>query len=205
MISTFQSQEFGFGFGFGLNLSNEQLEQVNKACKGQQYVDVRAAVEIKNNAQGIKRDLLESPFVKKFEYGASNNGCWIYQHMVLQLEDFINVLKVLFQLQKKWFFGTLLQSWQAEWRWVEHWEHEQGLWWSTGINAWHNNQVRTWSPWMFPSDLGSQGHTINDLQTFWHWAIFNDGKGAQWQEANRTIEGQFMMRQYKKAELIEQL
>jgi len=81
-----------------LNLSNEQLEQVNKACKGQQYVDVRAAVEIKNNAQGIKRDLLESPFVKKFEYGASNNGYWMYQHMVLQLEDCIDLLKVLFPL-----------------------------------------------------------------------------------------------------------
>ena len=94
MISTFQSGEFAFG----LSLSNEQLEQVNKACKGQQYVDIRAAIEIKKNAEGLQPDLMESPFVKEFEYGASNDGYWTYQHVVLQLEDCIDVLKVLFPL-----------------------------------------------------------------------------------------------------------
>jgi len=43
MINAFQSQEFGFG----LELSKEQLQEVNKACKGQKCLDVKAAIEIK--------------------------------------------------------------------------------------------------------------------------------------------------------------
>jgi hypothetical protein len=43
-----------------------------------------------------KEDLPSSPFVFEFEYGASNEGYWCYGHMVLQLEDCVDCLKVLF-------------------------------------------------------------------------------------------------------------
>jgi len=61
MISAFYSQEFSFG----LNLSNKQCNQINEVWKGQQYVDIRAAIEMKKNAQQLKLDLTEFPFIKK--------------------------------------------------------------------------------------------------------------------------------------------
>ena len=43
-----------------------------------------------------KQPLTKNPFVKEFEYGAASERYWTYQHMVLQLEDCINVLNVLY-------------------------------------------------------------------------------------------------------------
>jgi hypothetical protein len=43
-----------------------------------------------------KKDLLKSPFIKEFEYGASNEGYWCYDHMVLHFEDVVNCLIMLF-------------------------------------------------------------------------------------------------------------
>jgi hypothetical protein len=40
-----------------------------------------------------KKDLIESPFVKHFELGANNEGCWGHNHMVSQLEDCMDCLK----------------------------------------------------------------------------------------------------------------
>ena len=42
-----------------------------------------------------KQPLLESPFVVKLEYGANKDGYWTGNHMVLQLEDCIDCLKVI--------------------------------------------------------------------------------------------------------------
>jgi hypothetical protein len=36
-----------------------------------------------------------SPFVLQFEYGANNQGYWKDDHVVLQMEDCIDVVKVL--------------------------------------------------------------------------------------------------------------
>ncbi len=33
--------------------------------------------------------------MREFEYGANNEGYWSYEHMVLQMEDCLNVMKVL--------------------------------------------------------------------------------------------------------------
>jgi len=92
MISAFQSREFGSG----LDLTKEQLKEVNKLCKGKKCHDVKVAIEVETNPEGYKPELTKSPFVKEFEYGTSNDGYWTYQHMVLQLEDCINILKHLF-------------------------------------------------------------------------------------------------------------
>ena len=91
MISAFQSQEFGFG----LPVTNEQLQEVNAKRAGQKYKDERAAVETRKGTQGFKQPLTESPFVREFEYGANSDGYWTYQHMVLQLEDYVDVLNTL--------------------------------------------------------------------------------------------------------------
>jgi hypothetical protein len=42
-----------------------------------------------------KTALTSSPFVLEFEYGANAEGYWVYEHMVLQLEDCVDCLKVL--------------------------------------------------------------------------------------------------------------
>ncbi len=44
----------------------------------------------------MKLPLTKSPFVLKFEYGASGDGYWVYEHMVLQLEDCVNCCTVFY-------------------------------------------------------------------------------------------------------------
>lgn len=44
----------------------------------------------------MKPKLTDSPFVQEFEYGASSKGYWTYESMVLQLEDCVDVLKMLY-------------------------------------------------------------------------------------------------------------
>ena len=60
------------------------------------YMDPDAAIKINGNS--TKKNLLpdESPFCKLFDYGAQAEGYWTYDHMVLQMEDCIDVLDALF-------------------------------------------------------------------------------------------------------------
>ena len=90
MISAFASREFGFG----LNLSQEQLQRINQARRGTKYSDEAAAKETRGG-NANKQPLTKSPFVVEFEYGANNQGYWRYDHMILQFEDCIDVLKTL--------------------------------------------------------------------------------------------------------------
>ena len=39
---------------------------------------------------------MRTSFVREFKYGANSEGYWSYQHMVLQLEDCVDVLKLLY-------------------------------------------------------------------------------------------------------------
>jgi hypothetical protein len=49
--------------------------------------------EQKKNVEILKKKTLtKSPFVFEFEYGANGKGYWVYEHMVLQLEDCIDCL-----------------------------------------------------------------------------------------------------------------
>ena len=70
------------------------LAKINLSRTGQKYTDEFAAKDIHNIAE--KKDLEESPFVRYFELGANNEGYWGYNHMVLQLEDCIDCLKVAY-------------------------------------------------------------------------------------------------------------
>ncbi|KAI2502685.1 hypothetical protein MHU86_11742 [Fragilaria crotonensis] len=57
-------------------------------------MDKQAAHDTRKNV--FKLELTTTPFVREFEYRANSEGYWTYQHMVLQLEDCVNVLKVLY-------------------------------------------------------------------------------------------------------------
>ena len=49
----------------------------------------------------LKKDMTkddDSPFSVLFEYGANGDGYWTYDHMVLQLEDVVDVLDALFSV-----------------------------------------------------------------------------------------------------------
>ena len=89
MISAFVSREFGFGY----YLSLDDLEKVNKKREGAKYSDEEAAKKITGNT--MKAPLTQSPFVVEFEYGANSQGYWDYDHMILQFEDCIDVVKTL--------------------------------------------------------------------------------------------------------------
>jgi hypothetical protein len=94
MISAFVSHEFGFC----MTLTASQLDKVNKERKRgkrKHYSDQNAAIS--KNATTVKPILSCSPFVKKFEYGQNLEGYWSYECMVLQLEDCVDCLQVLFQ------------------------------------------------------------------------------------------------------------
>ena len=42
----------------------------------------------------MKPPLAESPFVRHLDYGSGKDGYWTYRHMVIQIEDCIDCLKV---------------------------------------------------------------------------------------------------------------
>jgi hypothetical protein len=79
--------------GFGLETNADLLRRINLSRRGQKHADEHAANDI-HNAVVDKKDLKESPFVKFFELGSNNEGCWGCNHMVLQLEDCVDCLKV---------------------------------------------------------------------------------------------------------------
>jgi hypothetical protein len=90
MISAFQSSEFGFG----MKINEEQPEEINRYREGKEYIDKDAA---KSKCGSTKKAALtSSPFVLEFEYGANAEGYWVYEHMVLQVEDCVDCLKVLY-------------------------------------------------------------------------------------------------------------
>ena len=93
MISAFCSRELGYGPMF---LSQPQLDKVNNMKRGKTkiYSDINAAIAI--NGSSSKPLLTESPFVIELEYGANAEGYWTYDRMVLQMEDCIDCLSVLY-------------------------------------------------------------------------------------------------------------
>ena len=87
MLSGFTSRELGYGFP----ISKKILKKVNERRKGQYYSDKEATILLHGTAK--KAPLTSTPFSVELEYGASHDGYWSYEHMVLQLEDCVAVLK----------------------------------------------------------------------------------------------------------------
>lgn len=90
MVSGFQSRELGLLRTE--DISAEEFVKINRSRQGKHYEDKDAAVKVRKHS--TKADLKESPFVVYFNYGANNEGYWTYDHMVLQMEDCVDVLKV---------------------------------------------------------------------------------------------------------------
>ena len=89
MLSSFVSRDFGYGF----KLTPSQLKTVNEYRRGKQYIDEEAAREVLKCK--YKQTLKNSPFIRKFEYGVNSDRFWNYNHMVVQFEDVVDVLKAL--------------------------------------------------------------------------------------------------------------
>ena len=90
MLSSICSRELGYG----CTVSDSTLKLINEKRKGEKYSDEKAAI-IKNGTSN-KPELKTSPFVRELEYGASHDGYWSYEFMVLQMEDCIDCLTVMF-------------------------------------------------------------------------------------------------------------
>ena len=70
------------------------MEQINKSRQGKTYSDKEASCTI-YNCTALKQPLTNSPFVQVFQFGVKGEGYWGYNHMVCQLEDCIDCLKVI--------------------------------------------------------------------------------------------------------------
>ena len=92
MVSAFVSREFGFG----MPISQEDLEAVNAKRQGTEYSDKEAAISVQGTAAKKAITKKGEPFVVEFEYGANKQGYWTYEHMIVQMEDCIDVLHHLY-------------------------------------------------------------------------------------------------------------
>ena len=92
MVSAFVSRDFGYG----LPLSEHELQEINRVRATQTYRDSDAAEKVIGSARKIDRPLTSSPFSVTFEHGVNNEGYWSYDHVMLQFEDCMDVLRFKF-------------------------------------------------------------------------------------------------------------
>eukprot|EP00957_Ditylum_brightwellii_P206956 15350784-Ditylum_brightwellii.AAC.1 len=92
MVSVFEGRPYGFGFpGF-----EEIKDAVNAFRQNKNYIDLEAAQRVYHSTK--KEDLITDPFICLFQYSNAEGkeGYWSYDHMVLQLEDILDVLYVAY-------------------------------------------------------------------------------------------------------------
>jgi hypothetical protein len=70
------------------------------------YRNTQAALETRKTE--YKAPLTTSPFLREFKFGQNADGYWTYQHMVLQLEDCVDVLNVKYPQYDFPFYSTIL-------------------------------------------------------------------------------------------------
>lgn len=98
MLSSFVSRDFGYG----CDLTPSQLDTINQFRENKAYLDEDAAVFVHGNKN--KKKLIESPFVRWLHYGQNNDGYWNYHHMIVQLGDIIDCLRVLYRDKYEFVF-----------------------------------------------------------------------------------------------------
>jgi hypothetical protein len=76
-----------------MEITPEQLHIINQERDGRNCFDTVAATEV--HGSSAKQPLTQSPFIRRFEFGGSN-GYWNGSHMVMQTEDCIDWLKILY-------------------------------------------------------------------------------------------------------------
>ena len=92
MIFAFVCCEHGLFQQIPMNI----LAEINLRCLGKKYGDKEAAIEVYGGRQKTPLTAEKSPFLVVFEYGEKREGYWNYAHMVLQFEDAVDVLQVLY-------------------------------------------------------------------------------------------------------------
>ena len=96
MYSALQSREFGFGFR---DISEQELLDINTNFRaGHMYVDHDAAKKVLGNPRKkpFQMDEIFGCFVRAFEYGQRKEGYWSYEHLIIQLEDCLDVIKGIY-------------------------------------------------------------------------------------------------------------
>ena len=77
MVSAIVSRSLGWG----MIITDNELLEINKLRLGKKYTDEEAASYL--NGSDLKKDLVESPFIRYLNYGAGKDRYWTYRHMVL--------------------------------------------------------------------------------------------------------------------------
>ena len=99
MYSSFVSRDFGYG----MKITEEDLERINNKREFEHYSDCDSAKDVLNGSTK-KEKLTTSPFIRTFEYGKNREGYWTYSHMMLQFEDIMDCLTVLFGDKYQYLF-----------------------------------------------------------------------------------------------------
>ena len=98
MLSLIKYCEFGFGFGFR-HVTDDQLRAINnRRCSSRNYVDHSVSIKVNGDIENKMfqyEDIFKS-FVRGFEYVAKKYVYWSYEHLIIQLEDCINVMKGIY-------------------------------------------------------------------------------------------------------------
>ena len=98
MVSALQSCEFGIGFQ---KLTDIEVTEINnKMCRGKRYFDEEAARKVKGSPVKDPLTIHFNPLITYFEYGANKEGYWSYEHLIVQPEDCLDILKVLYSPEK---------------------------------------------------------------------------------------------------------
>ena len=92
MVSAFVSREYGII----REISDMILDEVNEQGHGKKYADEEAAIEILGSPDKKPLTTDKSPFLHFFEYGENREGYWNYSNMIIQFEDAVDVLQVMY-------------------------------------------------------------------------------------------------------------
>ena len=87
MLSVFTSCELGYSF----SIFKKNLKKVNERQKGQYHSVKEAAILCYGTDKKIP--LTSTPFSIELEYGASHDVYWLYKHIVLKIENCVDMLK----------------------------------------------------------------------------------------------------------------
>ena len=89
-----------------------------------------------------------NPFCQGFEYGASDEGYWTYDQMVLQLEDHTDILKALRpSIDFIFLFDNPCEHDRKREERFECNEDEQWIWRITMRDEPKKYQTGSWLPW----------------------------------------------------------
>jgi hypothetical protein len=122
MISGTKTRMHTFG---GPKLSNDDFEKVNEKRQGQSYSGYAAEAAPNIKGSSLKKALTKSPFVRMINYGPQKDGYWSANHMLVQVQDCMDVWNSL-----TWT-SYLLPLWEFDHSSGHDSEREDGLTTST--------------------------------------------------------------------------